>query len=285
MEDNSCYFCGSKEMKLVAPLDWPIKKCLNCNLIQVNPLPTLSAVNKLYQGDYWKNFSFYSSQLPAHEKYFRQKISNIKKLRKDGRLLDVGCAYGTLIKEANNHGFMAEGIDISGFAVKQCHKKNLRATVGVITDVKKSNYYDVVTAFEVVEHERDPLLTIRTAKQLLKPYGLLIVSVPNSNSWSSKIMGKYWFGYRHREHLFHFTSDSLNSLLKKAGFSNVIISRDIPRPYLLTYYLERINFYLFKSKSITGLIKSLKKVPLINNLTVPINIWGNLIAYAVKKNN
>lgn len=272
-------------MKLIVSLDWPIKKCLSCNLIQVSPLPTLSAVNQLYQGDYWKNFSFYSSQLLAHEKYFRKKITDIKKLRKDGRLLDVGCAYGTLVKEADNQGFSAEGIDISGFAVKQCRKKNLKATTGVITDIKKSNYYDVVTAFEVVEHERDPLLTVRTANQLLKPGGLLVVSVPDSNSWSAKIMGKYWFGYRHKEHLFHFTKDSLNALLNKAGFLDVNINSDIPRPYLLTYYLERINFYLLKSKKLTSLITSLKKMPLINNLTVPINLWGNLIAYAVKKNN
>lgn len=272
-------------MQLIVPLDWPVKKCLNCNLIQVNPLPTQSAVNQLYQGDYWKNFSFYSSQLPAHEKYFRKKITDIKKLCKGGRLLDVGCAYGTLIKEANNQGFMAEGIDISGFAVKQCRKKNLKAFAGVITDVKKYNYYDIVTAFEVVEHERDPLLTVKTAKQLLKPDGLLVVSVPDSNSWSAKIMGKYWFGYRHKEHLFHFTKNSLYTLLKKAGFSDIVINGDIPRPYLLTYYFERVNFYLFKSKIMTSLIKSLKKMPLINNLTVPINLWGNLIAYAVKKNN
>lgn len=284
MNKYTCYLCKSKKMKLIVPLDWQIKKCLHCNLIQVSPLPSLSAVNQLYQGDYWKNFSFYSSQLPAHEKYFRKKITDIKKLRKGGCLLDVGCAYGTLIKEANDQGFMAEGIDISGFAVKQCRKKNLKAFAGVITDVKKYNYYDVVTAFEVVEHERDPLLTVRTAKQLLKLGGLLVVSVPNSNSWSAKIMGKYWFGYRHKEHLFHFTKDSLDMLLKKAGFSDTIINSDIPRPYLLTYYLERINFYIFKSKRITSLIKSLKKLPLINNLTVPINIWGNLIAYAVKKN-
>lgn len=285
MKSDQCYLCGNEKLKLIVPLDWPIRKCLNCNLIQVSPLPSLSAVNKLYQGDYWKNFSFYSSQLPAHKKYFRKKITDIKKLRKGGRLLDVGCAYGTLIKEANDQGFTAEGVDISGFAVKQCRKKNLKASAGVITDVRKNNYYDVITAFEVVEHERDPLLTLRTAKQLLKPGGLLVVSVPNSNSWSAKIMGRYWFGYRHKEHLFHFTKDSLNVLLKKAGFSNIIINNDIPRPYLLTYYFERINFYLLKSKKLTSLIRSLKKIPWINNLTVPINLWGNLIAYAVKKNN
>lgn len=285
MKNNQCYLCGNKEMKLIVPLDWPIKKCLKCHLIQVNPLPSIKEVNNLYQGDYWKKLSFFSSQIQAHEKYFQKKITDIKKLRKSGRLLDVGCAFGSLIKEANDRGFISEGIDISSYAVKQCQKLNLKATTGVITDVNKKIYYDVITAFEVIEHERDPLLTIKTAYQLLKPNGLLIVSVPGSDTLSSIIMGKFWFGYKNKEHLFHFIESSLNKLLRKGGFSNIIIKKDIARSYLFTYYLERINYYLFKSKRFNKFLLLLKKVPIINKLTVPLSPWGNIIAYAVKKNN
>lgn len=285
MNNNSCYFCKNKELKTIVSLYWPIKKCPKCHLIQVSPLPSVKEVNKLYQGDYWKNFSYYSSQTPAHEKYFHKKIIDIKKLCGKGRLLDIGCAFGVLLKEADNQGFDAEGIDISDYAVKQCRKNNLKADTGVITDVKRKNYYDAVTAFEVVEHERDPLLTIKTAFQLLKPNGLLVVSVPDSNVLSAKIMGKYWFGYRNKEHLFHFSKDSLNILLIKAGFSNILIKKDIARAYLFIYYLERINYYLFKSKGLNKFISSLKKVPFINSITVPLSPWGNLIAYAFKKNN
>jgi len=285
MNNNKCYLCRSKKLKLIVSFDWPIKKCLKCGLIQVNPLPSIKEVNELYQGDYWKNFSFYSSQLPAHVKYFRKKIIDIKKIRNSGRLLDVGCAYGTLIDEANKQGFETKGIDISSFAIKQCKKNSLNSVTGVITDLKEKNYYNIVTAFEVVEHERDPLRTIKTAKRLLKMNGLFVVSVPNSDSWSAKIMGKYWFGYRHKEHLFHFTKDNLYILLQKAGFANILIRKDTARPYLFVYYLERINHYFFKSKILNRFILSLKKIFLINNLTVPINLWGNLIAYAIKKND
>lgn len=285
MNKYTCYLCKSKKLKLIVSLDWPIKKCLECSLIQVNPLPSAKEVNKLYQGDYWKNFSFYFSQIQAHEKYFHKKISDIKKLRKSGRLLDVGCAFGSLIKEANNCGFISEGIDISGYAVKQCLKNKLKAKTGVITDVKKNDYYDIITAFEVVEHERDPLLTIKTAYQLLKQNGLLVVSVPDSNSISARMMGGNWFGYRHKEHLFHFNKSSLKKLLAMGGFSHILIEKDSPRPYFFTYFFERINFYLFKSKVLDKFILSLKKTPLIGDLSIPLNPWGNIITYAVKKNN
>ncbi len=283
MNKNRCYLCGNKELKTIVDLDWPIKKCSECQLIQVSPMPSKTQVTALYQGDYWKNFSFYSSQLPAHEKYFHKKISDIKKLRRSGRLLDVGCAYGSLLKAANDQGFISEGIDISDFAVKECQKLNLKATAGVIANVRKNNYYDVITAFEVLEHERDPLSTLKSAVKLLKSNGLLVVSVPDSNSFSAKILGKYWFGFRHKEHLFHFTKESLYILLSKSGFSNIEITKDIPRAYLFLYYLERINFYLFKSKRFEKYILSLKKLPFLKSLTIPYNVWGNLITYAYKK--
>lgn len=283
--NNKCYFCGNNKLATIINLDWPIKKCLSCQLIQVNPLPSIVEVNKLYQGDYWKNFSFYSSQLPAHEKYFHKIITDIKKMRKTGRLLDVGCAYGTLIDQANKQGFSAEGIDISAFAIEQCLKQKLKATTGVIGNIKIKRFYDIITTFEVLEHERDPLDALKIAMKLLKQDGLLVISVPDSASLSSKIMGKYWFGFRHREHLFHFTKETLNLILKKSGFSNIIIKKDTGRPYLFIYYLERVNFYLFKSKMLERLISSLKKIPFIKDLIIPINPWGNIIAYAVKKNS
>ncbi|KKP37578.1 MAG: Methyltransferase type 11 [Candidatus Roizmanbacteria bacterium GW2011_GWA2_32_13] len=285
MKNNPCYLCGNNKLKIIVNLDWPIKKCLKCRLVQVNPLPKKVEVDRLYQGDYWKNFSFYGEQLTTHKNYFRKKVEELKKYKLTGKLLDVGCALGVLLEITRKQRFDVEGIDISDFAVKQCHKLGLKVSQGIIIDIKKKNYYDIITAFEVVEHELDPLLTVKTAHNLLKKNGLLVVTVPDSGTLSSRLMGKYWFSYRNKEHLFHFTVNSLKLLLKKGGFKNVKITTDIGRYYLFTYYLERFNYYLPKSKIFKKFVNFLKKIPIINSLVVPFNPWGNIIAYAVKKNN
>lgn len=282
MKNNSCYFCGNKKLKTIINLDWPIKKCLRCNLIQVNPLPSIREVHDLYRGDYWKSLSAYGQQFSTHKNYFQKKISEIKKYYSTGNLLDIGCALGSLLEVAQQQGFKAEGIDISDFAVKQCRKLGLSATQGVISDIKKKNHYDIITAFEVIEHELNPVLTIKTIHKLLKKNGLYVMTVPDSGTFISKIMGPYWFGYRNKEHLFHFTVDSLRPLLKKGGFKKIEITSDISRHYLFTHYLERFNFYLIRSKTLTKFINFLKKIPFINSLVVPFNPWGNIIAYAYK---
>src|SRR3972149_1827710 len=167
MKNNPCYLCGNNKLKIIVNLDWQIKTCLKCRLVQVNPLPKKVEVDRLYQGDYWKNFSFYGEQLTTHKNYFRKKVEELKKYKLTGKLLDVGCALGVLLEITRKQRFDVEGIDISDFAVKQCHKLGLKVSQGIIIDIKKKNYYDIITAFEVVEHELDPLLTVKTAHNLL----------------------------------------------------------------------------------------------------------------------
>lgn len=282
MESDRCYLCQDKKLRLVVDLAWPIKKCLKCHLVQVNPLPSKEDVNRLYQGDYWKSLSAYGQQISAHENYFRKKIEELKKYKLTGKLLDVGCALGSLLEIARQQGFNVEGIDISDFAVNQCRKLGLKTSQRTIIDIKKKNCYDIITAFEVVEHELNPLLTVKTAHDLLKKNGLLVITVPDSGTLSSRLMGKYWFSYRNKEHLFHFTVGSLQLLLKKGGFKKIMITSDIGRHYLFTHYLERFNFYFIKSKILTKFVNFLKKIPVINSLVVPFNPWGNIIAYAYK---
>ncbi len=282
MSSYSCYLCQAKNLTLVVKLNWPLYRCPNCGLVQVSPLPSKQAVAALYQGDYWKNYGYYQSQIPAHRRYFRYQINRIKKYRPAGKLLDLGCAVGIFLDEAKKQGYTVEGVDISDYAVDQCRRIKVPAVVGDIFSINKKNYYDIITAFEVVEHDLNPLPMLGYAHQLLKTNGLLVVTVPNTDSWSRRLMGKWWFGYRNKEHLFHFNQRSLNLLLKKTGFKKIKIMRDINRPYQLIYFLERLNYYLFNLSLIRRLTDYLKKFPVISRLTINLNPWDNLIAFAEK---
>lgn len=277
-----CYLCQNKVLMPIANEPWLLYRCMNCRLVQAIPIPTIQQINQMYQGDYWKNYSFYDSQHFSHLKYFQKKISEISKSRKNGSLLDVGCATGKFLQIAINEGYKTQGIDISDYAVKQCMKSGLKASKEILATHNKNKKYDIITAFEIVEHERDPLNFIRKAHKHLNKNGLMVVTVPDSNTLTARIMGKKWFGYKNKEHIFHFTNESLQLLFKKAGFTNFQIKKDDYRPYLLIYYLERINYYLFKWKFIDKFTNQLKKIPIINSLFIPFNPWGNLIVYAYK---
>lgn len=278
---NNCQLCHKNNFKLIVKTNWPIKRCLSCGLVQTNPLPSKKEVNDLYQGDYYKNFTPYLSQLNSHQQYFCQQLKDIKKFVKAGRLLDLGCALGPLLMEAEKQGFKAEGVDISSYAVRYCREYGLSAETGTVFSVKKNNYYDVVAAFELIEHEIAPLKMLQAAFQLLKKNGLIVITTPNYDSFSRKLFGRFWIGYRHREHLYFFTPKTIKAMLEKAGFSDIVIRNDIPRPYTLDYFFRRpadyIPYNIFK-RLLLFMAKKTEKI----NISLPINPWGNLIIYGRK---
>lgn len=226
-EKMKCVVCKSPVFAL--------SKCGTCGLAQVVPMPTASEIAHLYHEDL-KHFEPYIAQIPVHREYFRKKIQEINK---HGTLLDIGCAMGILLEEANKVGFRAQGIDISKDAVAYCNKKGL----DVSQTWPKNKRFDVVTAFEIIEHERDPLGMMMRVHTLLKNNGIAVLTTPNHSSFWRKIMGKWWVGYHHPEHVTFWDTQSLGFLMKKSGFKHIEVKHDIPRPFPLSFVFTRSADY------------------------------------------
>ena len=100
------------------------------------------------------------------------------------RLLDLGCAYGFLVVEALEAGFDALGVDASRFAVGEAGAWAPPA-VGrlLVAHAERLPFadasFDVVTAFDVLEHVPRPELLLAEAARVLRPGGLLVGATPD----------------------------------------------------------------------------------------------------------
>ena len=96
------------------------------------------------------------------------------------RWLDVGCAYGYLLKEAVDKGISAYGVDISAFALEQVPEIRSRLVQGLANDLPFPNeFFDVVTAFDLVEHLPVPETGLAEMARVLKGGGVLLFSTPD----------------------------------------------------------------------------------------------------------
>jgi 2-polyprenyl-3-methyl-5-hydroxy-6-metoxy-1,4-benzoquinol methylase len=97
------------------------------------------------------------------------------------RLLDIGCGVGRFGHGAYARGWDVTGIDVSELAIeigRQAASFPMRA--GTLKDlVNTGERFDVVTAFEVLEHLSAPLQFIMECQQLLRPGGQVFFTVPN----------------------------------------------------------------------------------------------------------
>lgn len=105
----------------------------------------------------------------------------IKKYSQSGSsLFDFGCGSGYLVGELHKIGYDAHGVDFEKDAVDYGLNqgiKNLKLANGEKIDYL-DKIFDIVTAFDVLEHIEDEKPTIRELVRILKPSGKMIITVP-----------------------------------------------------------------------------------------------------------
>lgn len=269
--------------------NWKVQRCTVCGLTQVIPRPTTKEVAALYANDE-DHFEPYVDQLPVHQQYFREKLKQIFFIIQNSKstiqrlsLLDIGCLTGVLLEEAQRLGVKVVGVDISKDAVAYCKNRGIEAFHGTAVEYAKkypSKKFDIVTAFEIIEHEYSPKMLVETISTLLKPQGIVAISTPNHGSIWRKLMGKYWPGYTHKEHLYFFDPQSLRNTLEQAGFEVVLLHTNDARPFPLSFMFTRGADYLPVGKKMFKVIgKLLEPIPLKN----PFNPWDDLLILGRKK--
>lgn len=117
------------------------------------------------------------------ESYYSKYVNFIKKLiNMNDPFLDIGCGNGKILKllqiDKYKNGY---GVDISQLFVNQAKKNGLK-NVFYYDGVNfpfKSNYFDLIGSFNVLEHVENPEKFISSQVKLLKKNGYIIIACPN----------------------------------------------------------------------------------------------------------
>lgn len=100
-------------------------------------------------------------------------------------VLDVGCGRGAFLDRAKGRSDDVTGIELNGSAASFARKRGLTVIPKLVSEHAKdcAAKYDVVTSFQVLEHVADPVPFLRDCIACLKIGGLLILGVPNNDSF------------------------------------------------------------------------------------------------------
>ena len=138
-------------------------------------------------------------------------------------LLDIGCGNGLFVHPAKKKGYHVVGIDYNKTAIDEGRKlyglrddELLCTTLSTFTG--RGQTFDVVTMFETLEHVDTPNEFMENIKKLLKPNGVLIMSVPNRNRFID-IMGKSDYPPMH---LTQWSQEALIKFVKSHSFEIIV---------------------------------------------------------------
>jgi 2-polyprenyl-3-methyl-5-hydroxy-6-metoxy-1,4-benzoquinol methylase len=253
-EKINCNICQSSDKKILwenvnfweYDESFTIVTCKNCNLVYLNPRPKREKI-----GDYYDKQSYWGVDLTKKEKrknadkktvkIYSKIYKKILRHTKKGSVFDVGSAKGEFLSYLNQKGFKTEGIELSKDAADYSKKvyglTNIKVGDFTTSNLKKS-HYDIITLNSTLEHLHDPSNAIKKTQQMLKPSGLLIITVPNIKSVGALVFKKNWLGLHPPKHLYHFSKETLAKMLDQNGFNDLTFSN---------FYWEHSYYSLFNS--------------------------------------
>jgi 2-polyprenyl-3-methyl-5-hydroxy-6-metoxy-1,4-benzoquinol methylase len=131
-----------------------------------------------------------------------------------GSLLDIGSGPGHFLNIAQNCGWQVNGIEPRKEAVKYCRNQfGIDTYNGFLENYHRdARLYDVVTAWDVLEHVSDHISFLDHILELLKPGGIFSFSIPNASGLPAKIFKGRW-RYVMSVHLNYFTMEYMHNLL------------------------------------------------------------------------
>ena len=281
---DHCLACGSRRLARAAMrYEWqggrfPAARCRDCGMLFLRVQPAGETLSRMYSAEYFEQ-DFRCGRSDARstdETAFLAEndglLDRLEPLRGQGRLLEVGCASGLLLKRARARGWSVTGVELSPEAVAHARSLGLDVHQGTLHEAGlPADAFDVVFMGDVLEHVPDCRETLAEVARVLAPGGHAVVRGPITTHSLARRAGLFLYGLLGRDivlreppyHLWEFRPGSLAGLARRCGLDVVAITQSkIPpgRPHgqksaaqaLVMNLLDRVNLPLTRAFNALG---------------------------------
>ena len=133
-------------------------------------------------------------------------------------LCDVGSGDGLFLELAAERGWHGVGIELNPPAVRRARSRGVEVIEGLVEDLEPlpQAHFDLVTAWDVIEHTPEPRRFARRLANLVVPGGMVAVSTLNRRSAVAAVFRSHWSMVA-ADHFTIWDRGSLELLLESVG--------------------------------------------------------------------
>lgn len=264
---NECISCGNKDFIFYAnntTLNLPMYICKKCRLYVtgISKLEIQKKVLDLYKKDFWDerrkkylSYSFEDNYSRGRMRLWKSQFNYVSKtIKKNHKILEVGCGHGVGILEFHHLGF-----DIIGIEPDQINVDHINERIGkkivfnsMIEKIELEEKFDCIWMSHVFEHLVDPIDFLIKIKRNMTRTGFIFIEVPNVEKKND------YRKFTSVPHAYNFSKISLTNILNKAGYN--VIRCDCVRPpkkmqgalNLIYKKIFKIDFYPYYPRIVTN---------------------------------
>lgn len=209
-------------------------ECQSCKLLfreRGAGLPTTELIEAIYNQD-WVQMRHQAAgeTLHQHALYHTTLLTAVKPER--GLLLEIGSGTGEFAYLARQAGWDVVAVEPSANSCQYAASQyGLELINGVWSDemLPADLQFDAICFWHVLEHIAEPIEFLKGVAGRLAPEGLILLAVPNLNSFTNQVMEAESPLLSEPDHLCHYTAETLRLLLSKAGLEPVqLFTREEP---------------------------------------------------------
>lgn len=221
-----------------------IVSCAKCGFHFTNPVPEMDKI-----GDYYKSESYVSHSSTnkglinklyqrVRKHTLKQKLKLVSRLANGRDLLDIGAGTGHFLNVCQQANWNCLGLEPDADA-RAFAKKEFNVTLKSTDELHQlpAGSLDVITMWHVLEHIYELRKDVEQIVKVLKEDGVLIIAVPNRNSFDAKYYKEFWAAYDVPIHLYHFVPDDIKTLF---GHFKMDVTEILPMKFD-AYYVSMLS--------------------------------------------
>ena len=254
LHHSTCPLCGSDALTpFLKSCDYSKSKqyfdlirCTACGFVMTQDAPDAESMGTYYHFEDYVSHSdtqqglFFRLYHAVRTWMLSRKRRLIQRHVRGGALLDIGCATGYFLAHMKDRGWTVQGVEPDENARRMATEQ---FGLDVISQTDWAQHgagsFDVITLWHVLEHVQDLEGEISRIHHALKDDGLLVVALPNPKSVDAALYQSTWAAYDVPRHLWHFSTDNIETLMTQHGFQMVSRHRMLFDAFYVALLSER----------------------------------------------
>ncbi|WP_243439103.1 class I SAM-dependent methyltransferase [Fundidesulfovibrio soli] len=233
MEPSACNLCGGRAQQFMARLHGrDLLRCGQCGLRWYHPTPTKAELKDLYAAQEYvaaEYFTLEDDLQTNHYQHMLQAADTAARRFPGGKVLEIGPGAGHFLQFCSSRGLQVEAIEFS-----QPLAQSIREKFGCVVREDPleecglpDGSFQVVAAFDLLEHVQDPAALLREIWRVLAPGGLLFLSTVSTDNLLDRVgallhrlglsapLAKLHPPY----HLYYFNKPTIKRSIEQADFA------------------------------------------------------------------
>jgi len=252
-----CVLCDGESYELVLtgrdrmrglPGEFRVMRCMGCGLCRTEPRIPEEERAKYYEPEEQVQAGK-ATRIGIYQKRLADRLQRALGRSSGKRVLDIGCGQGVFLEMMRDRGFEVCGVELGEESSRIAREeRGLSVVTGDLSDLDvEKESFDAVLMSHLIEHVEDPIALLERVRDLLRPGGVALLSLPNYRCIERRVFGANWYPWCLPVHLYHFDKHSIRRAAERAG---LIVEKITYLPFF--FLVQNTRYALKKDGQATG---------------------------------